>query len=755
MACLLMLSFSAIHAQITITSPSGGGTLTTGTTVGIAWTDNIPGFCTIIGTGVFLKDNLNNETQIGAFNGSNPGGMSWTVAGYTGSGYKIKVAISVTCMGTPGVMTGEMSSTFSIAAPSHSITVDNSNLPPQLSPNETLEVRWTDNFSGTVDIALLDGTGSLAAQIATNTASDGVYDWVIPYTIDPKPGYKVKVSQNFDESITDQSDAFEIMGKYQFGNFLSSKHKPNTTVALNWQTNITGGVDIHLIDDDANTVVATVISNLTGLTSYNWTVPFSIPSDEIYRFRIAPHSLVSPKDETALFTIPRIGKVNGPVANEEVNQKTIYCINWEDNYLPGNIDIDFVTPLDSGNIVQNVSNTGTYNYEFPATLPLRNDYKIKVSEIGGGSLPILYSEAFSLTKYVEVLAPKTGTQAFAGGQLPIRWSSDIGSTETVAIRLLKDGSPHTLLRPAATNDGVLIWNIPASFTPGSGFQIEITHAQGSASSGLFSISGQKCSIIKDQEAPLGKHYYSALKRSHDAFTHLATDGMLCFKFEEKYASDDTLKGYIYNWQREPVADLALSKRYGTNFYALDLATLCTQFEPGSIYSLEVFDKNNIRYVLRFEYFQSTFDASLEAHADLVNCTTATSNSISYYTNITDGGTAPYMVAWYWLPYNSYSPSMTIDDLRDQTLTPSEQWAYVVRDLEATRPYTCNNLPADNHSCLNMDNVIPNYDIVLVVTDACGREVRKAISVDCEIPTGGSSYWISVLFKGNQNGQTTK
>ena len=73
---------------------------------------------------------------------------------------------------------------------------------------ESIEITWSDNFEADVSIILLDENDILIDTIASQTASDGSYEWTVPTNLPASDRYKIKVSSVGDDAIADLSDNY-------------------------------------------------------------------------------------------------------------------------------------------------------------------------------------------------------------------------------------------------------------------------------------------------------------------------------------------------------------------------------------------------------------------------------------------------------------------------------------------------------------------------------------------------------------------
>ncbi|MEI8371158.1 MAG: Ser-Thr-rich GPI-anchored membrane family protein, partial [Planctomycetia bacterium] len=72
-----------------------------------------------------------------------------------------------------------------------------------------MSIRWRSESlgTGTAEIELLrDGTAEPVVVIATSTANDGEYSWIVPGSLSLGDGYRIRVSRSDDLSLSDVSD---------------------------------------------------------------------------------------------------------------------------------------------------------------------------------------------------------------------------------------------------------------------------------------------------------------------------------------------------------------------------------------------------------------------------------------------------------------------------------------------------------------------------------------------------------------------
>ena len=105
------------------------------------------------------------------------------------------------------------------------------------------------------------------------------------------------------------------------------------------------------------------------------------------------------------------------------------------------------------------------------------------------------------------------------------------------------------------------------------------------------------------------------------------EGILNFTYKERYKSGK-LVCHIYNWDRCEIGLIDLDKSIGRNWYSLNLMGVCTEDE---FYLMEVYDENDHRTVLNFQYRYQEMDATLSG--EQYYCS---NNDITYTVNIENG-----------------------------------------------------------------------------------------------------------------------
>ncbi len=164
---------------------------------------------------------------------------------------------------------------------------------------------------------------------------------------------------------------------------------------------------------------------------------------------------------------------------------------------------------------------------------------------------------------------------------------------------------------------------------------------------------------------------------------------------------------IYDWKRVLVATVSLDKAFGLNSYVVDLDNVYSDWKPRSLYTCELKDENNRKYVLPFRLVPPPETpgpvVSILVNPIEVSCKDITSNVVEFYGSI-DGGKAPYTVQWY----------ITNDSVPSSYYQPREE--IIAKPGKTT--------------VISVD-VDPDYYVVMFVKDACGNLQQKVVNLTCE------------------------
>lgn len=197
-------------------------------------------------------------------------------------------------------------------------------------------------------------------------------------------------------------------------------------------------------------------------------------------------------------------------------------------------------------------------------------------------------------------------------------------------------------------------------------------------------------------------YYIDLKAGNGNI-HKIMDGIAHIKYFDEYGEQDYLMMSIYNWKHENVHNYHLEKSYGLNYYAIEMDWL----QKGSTYFLKVIDEKGKQYQITFngtiELELSPPKAEIVVSPMLLNCEVPTENLVEFYATIS-GGRPPYDVQWFVL---NEDKSTLLYNPHKERIMDQGNGAVVIVD----KP--------------------PAYHVLLQVTDICGYETKKIVSIGCK------------------------
>jgi len=267
---------------VTVTTPNGGETWTTGTTSTITWTSDIIGNVRI--------DLLKNGQQRAVISHGTPNDSSftWMVPACIASGTDYTVKIS-SCLNPS--LSDVSDANFTINGGGGTVvTVTAPNGGETLTSGTASTITWTSDITGNVRISLYKN-GVHRAVITPGTPNNGTFIWTIPACIATGTDYTVKISSCNNSSVNDFSDAtFTINGG---GGTIVTVTAPNggesftagSPCSITWTSDITGNVRISLYKNGMHRAV--IVPGVPNNGTYSWLIPALIDFDSTYTIKIS------------------------------------------------------------------------------------------------------------------------------------------------------------------------------------------------------------------------------------------------------------------------------------------------------------------------------------------------------------------------------------------------------------------------------------------------------------------------------------
>lgn len=276
------------------------------------------------------------------------------------------------------------------------ITVTSPNGGETWTPGYTYNVTWTSSgVTGNVKIELyrFTGMGNLVATINNSiSVTAGTFSWTVPLNLvtAAASNYYVLIT-----SLTNPSD-------YDMSNNLFTITAPPTltvtspnggevwnigsTYPITWtSTDLSGIVAIRLVNfSNGGMVTLATVSVPTGV--YNWTIGSSTLTGTAYRIRVVSIQVPAIADSSdSYFTInPPVGlTIISPNGGEVWRPGSTYPIQWSSVGVTGSAKLELfrgtnTTPT-STIVTSTIVSNGIQMWVIPTTIPLGNDYKVKIT----------------------------------------------------------------------------------------------------------------------------------------------------------------------------------------------------------------------------------------------------------------------------------------------------------------------------------------------------------------------------------------
>ncbi|MCH8033697.1 MAG: hypothetical protein IH950_08080 [Bacteroidetes bacterium] len=457
--------FTIVGDEVTVTSPNGGENWFLGATKPITWTDN-------------FTENVKIELEKGGIPIHTPttstqsdGLYNWNIPASLpeGSDYKIKI----TSLGSDDVFDFS-DANFTL---SFNITVTSPNGGESWQAGTTHQIHWTDNIAGKVKIDLYKG-GVVHSSIKETTASDGTYNWDIPFDFPEGSDYKVLITSLDDPTLFDDSDdnftiflVPQITVIYPNG---GEAWQTGTTETITWTDNFTENVRIRLYSFATNFI--TVANSVPSSGSYDWDIPLNFPPNDFYKVWInSVNDITIEDDSDAEFSMETTAiNITSPNGGEMWQAGTSHQITSTDNF-NDDVKIDlYKGGVFHSSIKDTTASDGTYNWNISYNIQGGSDYKVKITSLGNPDVFDFSDNNFTIdANQITVTSPNGGENWQIGSDQVITWDDNF--SDNVKIQLFKSDTLYSTIRVSTASDGSWSWNnISDTIPPGSDYKIKIS-----------------------------------------------------------------------------------------------------------------------------------------------------------------------------------------------------------------------------------------------------------------------------------------
>jgi len=448
---------------ITVTSPAGGATVTTATTLAIAWTYNITDNVKIeLYKGTTLLRTIDNATAC-------DGSYEWIVDKtlLDGTDYTIRL----TSVANTNVYDDSPAFTI-VQAPYINLTA-----PTELSnwTSETQQtITWTTNINHSIKIELWRGT-QLAETLVADAQNNGTFTWNIPLLLTTATNYKIRVTSLTNNNIVGESALFTITQKPYIAitaPLATNQWIVGSSQNITWTDNITENVKIELLK--AGNVQQTIEVTTASDGTHTWLVPTNLTKASDYQIRITSTADASINAASQMFSIEEAPYItlNTPQAADIWEITTIKTITWASN-MNEKVKIElYKAGVKQSTIADNETNDGNYTWTIPANQTVGTDYKVRIAAAVTTSV-FGESGVFSIIEkpYITITSPKAADKWFLGANATITWTDNI--TENLKIEVLKAETVVSTQASVASNGSYTI-TVNAAWAEGNDYKIRLT-----------------------------------------------------------------------------------------------------------------------------------------------------------------------------------------------------------------------------------------------------------------------------------------
>jgi hypothetical protein len=357
-----------------------------------------------------------------------------------------------------------------------SIAVVSPNGGEMLQAGETHIITWFDDLDEPVKIELYKNE-SLHFLISSNTPSDGIYNWTIPYDEVGGSDYKIKITSTQFTTKFDFSDSnFTITAnEVTITSPLSGDNwHAGTSQLIMWDSNFDDNVSINLFK--GGNFYKLISSSTENDGSYNWNIAFDEVAGSDYQIRIGSlvNSAVSDFSDFFTITANQI-TITSPNGGENWYKDSTQVITWTDN-ITGDVKIELFEEdnLDDNTpiiITNQTPSNGSFIWHVSSEVEPSTEYRIKITMLSDQDIFDFSDTSFSFISELQLIVPNGGEVWQINTSKTISYVKNFNTN--VMIELYKGGVFYLLIDP---DDGgnSRNWDIPATLELGNDYRIKIT-----------------------------------------------------------------------------------------------------------------------------------------------------------------------------------------------------------------------------------------------------------------------------------------
>ncbi|MCF6270310.1 MAG: hypothetical protein L3J41_11400 [Melioribacteraceae bacterium] len=418
--------------SIDLTSPNGGETLQSGSSINITWTSE-----NIAQIKIEYTINGGAEWLLIADNVESTGTYTWENIPDVNSS-QVRVKISDADDGAPSDISESNLSISNQIVQSLEVTAPNGN--EFWEANTSKNITWNSSAVTHVKIEFTSNNGLDWAVVEDSLPSSGSYDWTVPNVNSTQA--KIRISDAVDGDPIDESNATFRIKQAGTLKLINPKSGDNWVAGdlnrIEWEADNVEKVKIEFTTTNAiydptaewfDDAWFNLITNAPGAAGF-YETRFTIPSTE-YRLRISDAEFDEPIDFSGLFTVkgqPSYTlQVTAPNGGENWIIGEPYEITWvSENVERVSIDYSLNNGTTWNSIVSDVISNGLLNWVVP-DIGSRSDLcKIRVVNSSDSTIFDLSDSPFSIhasEKLLRVVSPNGGENLESGVPTRIEWTS--------------------------------------------------------------------------------------------------------------------------------------------------------------------------------------------------------------------------------------------------------------------------------------------------------------------------------------------
>jgi hypothetical protein len=190
-------------------------------------------------------------------------------------------------------------------------------------------------------------------------------------------------------------------------------------------------------------------------------------------------------------------------------------------------------------------------------------------------------------------------------------------------------------------------------------------------------------------------------------THNIYDGIVSLEYTDHIGYQSEIALRIFDWKSQFLGTFKMDKSLGSNHYTFELKDLGIESKPGNIYRCEIIDENRTTFSWNIRDSQKPDDnkpmPTIQIKPIQVACGKSGKLNLAEFYGSFAGGRAPFTVNW-----------------------------YVLNEARTEFIYQPKEEKAEGNNLISMIRVDsdPVYNVLLLVTDACGNTGKQMIRVSC-------------------------